>query len=170
MQRAKPSQPPAVVRCSMCVNNLFQFRAVAVRSIHIGQLFWPRVQRCEHNLTINISGGSRGGARGAWPLPPYFQTPPQKKNFYTGPPLSQGLDDSPPTPPPPSFFWEGLDSPLKMTYTTSYIYFSIMNAGFEKAYTKHNLAEITSICSSMFIRRVSQTYQLNFKGGCNGEI
>lgn len=28
---------------------------------------------------------------------------------------------------------EGLDSPLKMTYTTSYTDFSIMNAGFEKA-------------------------------------
>ena len=167
MQRAKPSQPPALVRCSMCVNNLFQFSAV--RSIHIGQLFWPRVQRCEHSLTINISGGSRGGARGAWPLPPYFQT--TKKKIFTPdlPYLRVWMTTGHPALPPP-FLGEGLDSPLKMTYTTSYIYFSIMNAGFEKAYTKQNLAEITSICSSMFISKVSQTHQLNFKGGCNGGI
>ena len=45
-----------------------------------------------------------------------------------------------PHPLPSPLFWEGLASPLKMICTTSYTDFSIMNAGFEKAQTKHNLA------------------------------
>ena len=54
--------------------------------------------------TFNSSGGSRGGARGTWP-PPLFldqnEAPGAEKNFFeTGPPLSQGLDDSRPPPPP----------------------------------------------------------------------
>ena len=49
--------------------------------------------------TVIVSGGSRGGARGA--RPPLFldQTEARRteKNFFEPPPLSHGLD----TPPPP---------------------------------------------------------------------
>ena len=59
--------------------------------------------------TVIVSGGSRGGARGA--RPPLFldQTEArrtEKKFFEPPPPISHGLD----TPPPPLF--EGLDPPL----------------------------------------------------------
>ena len=59
--------------------------------------------------TVIVSGGSRGGARGA--RPPLFldQTEArrtEKNVFDPPPPLSHGLD----TPPPPLF--EGLDPPL----------------------------------------------------------
>ena len=78
---------------------------------------------------LSISVADPGEGHGPGPLPLIFGPP----KFYTGPPLSQGLDDRPPPPPPLPLFLGSLDSPLKMTYTTSYIYFSIMNAGFEKA-------------------------------------
>ena len=51
--------------------------------------------------TVIVSGGSRGGARGA--RPPLFldQTEARRteKNFFEPPPLSHGLD----TPPPPPY-------------------------------------------------------------------
>ena len=61
-------------------------------------------------FSIYFSGGSRGGARGA--RPPYFSTKmwpegPKKYLGETPPPLSQALDD-----PPPSPISEGLNPPL----------------------------------------------------------
>ena len=57
---------------------------------------WARVFVCFDgpSVTINNSGGSRGGAR----LPTYFWTKlrPEEKFFPDHPPLSKGLDDRPP--------------------------------------------------------------------------
>ena len=63
---------------------------------------WGRVWSSNHN-----SGGSREGAWGARPSP-YFHTKlrpegSKRKNFKSGPPISQGLDDRVPPPPPPPY-------------------------------------------------------------------
>ena len=57
-------------------------------------------------MSSSVSGGSRGGAPGACPLPPPHlfldQTKAhraEKKYLETGPPLFQGVDDRPPPPP-----------------------------------------------------------------------